>query len=411
MFGMRLILILAVMGGIIAYIADKLGSKIGKKKLTIMGLRPHKTSVLLTVLSGVVIAGCTVGVLAVSSQSARTALFGMEKLQKEMSVLNEEKTKVAEELKGALEEVKLKNGQIAKLDVEIKESQAAKAAAEANLNQAQDSLRAAEGDLEQAKDQYNLAQASLVTAKGEVASLTEARDRLNVEIKNLQQDTVLLEKGLNNMKEGQVLYRSGEVVFAGVLKGRQDEAQNKDQVQWLIRSANAAVLDRVGLEGQKGLEPVWIIKDEYGRLLESLNGSKNDLIVRIRAAANTVVGEPVICRLEIKDNKLIFDDGALIYRKIIDMDNQKQSTDATFMEFLSEVNKLSVETGVLQDPVTGKVGNMDVATMVELVKKMQKLGGKLLVSAYASGNIYSAGPVHLKVDVEKVIDSAVRGIN
>ena len=84
MFGIRLMFLLAVMGGVIAFIADKLGSKIGKKKLTVFGLRPHDTSVLLTVLSGVLISLLSIGILAVSSESARTALFGMEKLQKEL---------------------------------------------------------------------------------------------------------------------------------------------------------------------------------------------------------------------------------------------------------------------------------------------------------------------------------------
>ena len=88
MFGIRLIFLLAVLGGVIAFIADKLGSKIGKKKLRIFGLRPHDTSVLLTVLSGVLISLFSMGILAVSSESARTALFGMEKLQKELQQLN-----------------------------------------------------------------------------------------------------------------------------------------------------------------------------------------------------------------------------------------------------------------------------------------------------------------------------------
>ena len=87
MFGIRLMFLLAVMGGIIAFIADKMGSKIGKKKLSVFGLRPHDTSVLLTVLSGVLISLLSVGILAISSESARTALFGMEKLQKELSRL------------------------------------------------------------------------------------------------------------------------------------------------------------------------------------------------------------------------------------------------------------------------------------------------------------------------------------
>ena len=35
MYGIFLIAIIAVMGGAIAYIGDKLGTKVGKKKLTI----------------------------------------------------------------------------------------------------------------------------------------------------------------------------------------------------------------------------------------------------------------------------------------------------------------------------------------------------------------------------------------
>ena len=59
MFGLRLILILAVVGGLIAFIGDKLGSKIGKKKLSVFGLRPYHTSVLMTVITGILIASIT----------------------------------------------------------------------------------------------------------------------------------------------------------------------------------------------------------------------------------------------------------------------------------------------------------------------------------------------------------------
>lgn len=37
--GITLILVLALMGGLIAYLGDKLGSKIGKKRLRLFGLR------------------------------------------------------------------------------------------------------------------------------------------------------------------------------------------------------------------------------------------------------------------------------------------------------------------------------------------------------------------------------------
>ena len=82
MVGIRLIVIMAIVGALIAYIADKMGSKIGKKKLSVFGLRPKYTSILLTALSGSIIAVLTISVMAIASQSARTALFGMDKLQK-----------------------------------------------------------------------------------------------------------------------------------------------------------------------------------------------------------------------------------------------------------------------------------------------------------------------------------------
>ena len=178
MFGFRLMFLLAVMGGIIAFIADKLGSKIGKKKLSVFGLRPHDTSVLLTVLSGVLIALFSVGVLAVSSESARTALFGMEKLQKELFRLTAEKNTAEEEYSKAMASLKEKNAAIAELDKKIQKVNADKVAAEENLAAANNSLNEVRG-------QYEVTQGALVNAKNEVQSLNEARNKLNEEIKSL----------------------------------------------------------------------------------------------------------------------------------------------------------------------------------------------------------------------------------
>lgn len=399
MFGVRLIVILALMGGIIAYIADKLGSKIGKKRLTIFGLRPHKTSVLLTVLSGILIAACTIGVLAVASQSARTALFGMDKLQKEMASLTEQKKAAQAQLDDALAALRDKNVAIAKLDEAIKNAQSAREAAEGNLAKAQ-------GELTTAREQYAAAQGSLVAAHSEVDNLTAAKAKLNEEIKALNNETDKLKQGLLTMKEGHVLYRSGEVVFAGVLQGGQSDAEVDKQVKWLIKNANVAALERLGLNPAADVEPVWIMKDEYERLSTSLKNSKTDLLVRVRAVSNIIAGQPVVCALNIYPNRKIFNNGALIYRTVVDMDETRIPTETKFMLFLNNVNKLTVQAGVLPDPVSGKVGAMDAASILETEKKMQRAGGKVLLSAYADGDIATAGPVRLKIDVERIADAS-----
>ena len=395
MFGIRLMFLLAVMGGIIAFIADKLGSKIGKKKLSVFGLRPHDTSVLLTVLSGVLISLISVGILAISSESARTALFGMEKLQKELFRLTAEKTAAAEEYNKAMASLKEKNDAIAALDNKIKEANAEKEIAETRLHSANTSL-------DEVRGQYQATQGALVNAKNEVQSLTEARDKLNEEIKDLQQETEELQQGLAFMRGGQMMYRSGEVVFAGIVHTGTDE-ENRNQMSWLMETANAAAMNRIGLEPSSKAEIVWAQRDEVERLLKLLGKAKgNNVLVRIRSLANTVVGQPVLCGLEVIPNKLIFRDGARICHQVIDMNDKKVSPDQAFLLFLQEVNQASVKAGVMPDPMTGKVGNMNAVTMVETVTKMQRMGGKIRLTAFADGNITTAGPVELKLKLEKV---------
>ena len=46
MVGIRMIVIMAIVGGMIAYIADNMGSKIGKKRMSIFGLGHKHTSIL-----------------------------------------------------------------------------------------------------------------------------------------------------------------------------------------------------------------------------------------------------------------------------------------------------------------------------------------------------------------------------
>ena len=395
MFGIRLMFLLAVMGGIIAFIADKLGSRIGKKKLSVFGLRPHDTSVLLTVLSGVAISLLSVGILAISSESARTALFGMEKLQKELFRLTAEKTTAEEEYNKAMASLKEKNDAITALDEKMQKVNADKAAAEENLRNANSSLNEVRG-------QYQATQGALVNAKNEVQSLTEARDKLNEEIKDLQQETDALQQGLAFMRGGQMLYRGGEVVFAGVIHTGTEE-ENRNQMSWLMEGANTAAMNRIGLDPSSKAEIVWTQRDEFDRLLNLLGKAKgNNVLVRVRSLANTVVGQPVLCGLEVIPNKLIFKDGTKIHQKVIDVNANKHALDQAFVEFLQEVNEHSVKAGVMPDPMTGKVGNMNAVTMVDTVTKMQRMGGKIRLTAYADGNITTAGPVELKLKLEKV---------
>lgn len=90
MYGVILVLVIAILGGLIALLGDRVGMKVGKKRLSIFGLRPKYTSMLITVVTGVLIAGTTLLLLALVSNDVRTALFRMKTLEQELAATKTE---------------------------------------------------------------------------------------------------------------------------------------------------------------------------------------------------------------------------------------------------------------------------------------------------------------------------------
>lgn len=379
MVGIRLIVIMAVVGGFIAYMADKMGSKIGKKKMSVFGLRPKHTSILLTVTSGTIIAVLTISVMAIASQSARTALFGMDKLQQELKMLNDEKANAAVALDEAKNRVEVQNKKISELDAKMQESMQENDAMEIKLAEIN---------------------AMYSRAQNEVAELTNAKDMLTSEIKDLEQTTEALRKGIINMREGQVYYRTGEVVYAGVMRGGLKHDENIAQVNWLLQNANETALQRLGMqETEQPLQAIWISKNMVENAVDALDKSRGNLFFRIRTVANIMVGELAVCDIEMFENQFIYSDDTLILSIDYNLRDNKDNNENLIMAFLSQVNHNAVQAGVLPDPLTGKVGNLDAATMIETSNAIRRTNGIFTLNAYAKGDITTAGPVRIRLEV------------
>ena len=64
-------LMLVVLGGVIAYFADRLGRTLGKKRLSLFGLRPRHTAEVLTVFAGAIIPIVTFAIVMAASADVR----------------------------------------------------------------------------------------------------------------------------------------------------------------------------------------------------------------------------------------------------------------------------------------------------------------------------------------------------
>ena len=85
MTGWLLIIFLLVLGGILSTLGDFIGTKIGKARLSIFKLRPRRTAVLITILTGSFISSLSLSLILLVDRQLRVGLFRLNDLQTELN--------------------------------------------------------------------------------------------------------------------------------------------------------------------------------------------------------------------------------------------------------------------------------------------------------------------------------------
>ena len=167
-----------------------------------------------------------------------------------------------------------------------------------------------------------------------------------------------------------------------------------------LAAANQAILARMEVK-TKDVQALWLPNTMVQEAEKVLASSQGTLYVRICAAGNIISGEMAVSRLEMVPNKIVYEDGQKILTENITVASDGRNINSSLMYFLSEINKSAVAAGVMPDPLTGKVGNIDAASMIDVSTKMRELGGNMTLTAYAKQDINVAGPVLLRLEVRR----------
>lgn len=383
MYGIVLVFILIVMGGAIAYIGDKLGTKVGKRKMSIFGLRPKHTSIIVTIITGILITSLTLGVLALTSQNVRVALFGMEKLNQQI-----------QETREKLESITLALEQVNK---EREETQA-------QLEKVQQDYKAASSDLEKSHEQIaalEQVKQSLEAAKAQldqkVAGLTEQQAVLEGDIEHLSTLAYRLNKGLQFVREGEIVYQAGQVIDSAVIPYSADADENSAHLKGILNEVNQKVLQQLGLG--ENFEVLWVSQQAFDQAIARLSAAKGEKVVRLAAAGNIVYGEPVRVQIEVHPNQLIYEQGQLVYTETVSLSSALEA-ERVVLDFLQKVNAEAIRQGVLPDPLRGTVGTMGGAQFYDIVNELERLNGTVEISAFASVATHAAGPLRLNVGIQ-----------
>lgn len=396
MYGIMLIVVLILTGGVIAFIGDRLGSKVGKKKLSLFGLRPRHTSILVTIITGILITTVTFGILAIASKDVRTALFGMNKLKAELN----EKQSMLEEASGAL--VNVKN------DLNMTKEEYAKS--KKDLEETQEDLEIAQ----QAAELLRQEQVALQNRNQELwsdnqtliehnQSLAENNQFLLANNESLKADNLELEKtnndlqeGIENIRERPIIYRVGELLASGVIKKTDDPVKIQNDLNQIIALANSKIIDRLGTEGSK--DGVWIYPIEYQKAMDRLKQAKGDTVIRLIVAANLVKGDPVLTELEMHPNRVVYQENEFVYQKIYNVPIDGSNSEMLISDFLRNVNMTAINNGILPNPLTGTVGVINGNQIYAIEKALAENRGKdVLISAFAAADTEVLGPLRLHI--------------
>ena len=78
------ILLLLILGGILSTLGDRLGTKVGKARLSIFKLRPKSTAVLITVFTGSIISAISFATMVIFDRDLRVGLFQLEGIREKI---------------------------------------------------------------------------------------------------------------------------------------------------------------------------------------------------------------------------------------------------------------------------------------------------------------------------------------
>ncbi|MGD1938119.1 MAG: DUF3084 domain-containing protein [Cyanophyceae cyanobacterium] len=430
-FGYVLIVLAAIaLGGLIATVGDRLGSRVGKARLRLFNLRPRQTATVITIATGGLISALTVGLVvllgALELEQVQTQL---RQSREDLDEASTDQKQVSQSLnrlratqrmtRGQLERsqerldaAQKRFGQVSKragdLQKDIQRLGAERKRLDQQLQRLQvdrDRLgvenRQKGAQIAQREAQLRSVGSRLQAAQRQFSQSQVQLERLAEEVRSLEQQAQILRGGSVALRRGQVL--------AGTLVQVRSPQEARLVLQQLLNVANetASQAIRPGLDREQVLR---ISRGELDSGIAQLPDGK-EYLVRVLSAANYVVGEgPVQVGLEVIENRTVIRAGALLTRGTFGRDNLSRDEVRDRLELLIAQAQFRARlAGVVID--TPRIATVE--GLVRLAVWLTEQRDPVEVQILANDDLQTVGPLWMRFvavrDGEVLFDSAESG--
>lgn len=450
MSGYFFILAILILGGVIATVGDRIGSKVGKARLSVFNLRPRNTATLVTIVTGGVISTSTLAILLATNSQLRDGLFRLAEIRKELDLTQLEKQNAEAELKVAKQQKQLAQTELNRINLSLQEALTRQSETEAQLQQSQQNLQALQAELSQIQTQeaelldrvqrLDEEQRVLTAEKGKLAEerdrlsedlqkitteasmlreqvqssqnrlkeLTNQQVRLTKEVENLEETKNVLTKSIDTLRQGGVRITKDQVLAAVVIPANISPLEQRQSVLQLLQLADQNARRELDFPDNTPLI-LNITTEDIDRIIARLQTEKEknrqlkpserseSFIVRIRSAENYLRKERNIAiKADIDRNKLIFARGATIVSLPFNPDMSDPELEEQFDKLFGLVRFRVVQEGVIPNPETGEIGRFGSSllqsstNLVQLVNEVKQRRNPFEIRAIAKVDIFRA---------------------
>jgi uncharacterized protein (DUF3084 family) len=411
MYGAVLIIVLIFISGLIAYIGDLIGMKVGRKRLSLFGLRPKYTSILVTILTGILIATTTITLLLVTSRGVRMALFNMQAMVAELNTLTHKVAVKDNKLKDMKNEIKAKSEELTSLKEQKKDI-------EEQLQETIDEYQATEKKLKESEVELKELTKTKQKLKNKVNSLGQEVDVLENKIKDLASQKKVLENRVNNLSyslkfvgqkylnsmTGDIVYQKGEMIHSEVIEAGASDRIIVRRLDEFIGNANRKAIKK-GIENQRSNRVIKMYEEDLFRVAKTLRQKSTRMVVRLIAQKNTLQDEEVVAKFSLYEDYQVYHKNQLIAKRQINNAESLKELEQKLETFLTKVNNQAIKDGLIPNS-QGQVGSLNFSRFYSLFNKLQRLEKPVQVKVVAKEDIWRSDS--LTSNIEFIVRSLAR---
>lgn len=239
--GYILIAAILILGGVIATVGDRIGTRVGKARLSLFNLRPKKTAVIVTIFTGGLISATTLAILFAADEGLRKGLFELEDIQRDLGQKREQ-LKTAETQKGQVER-------------ELNQSRQERSQVQQELQTINKYLRAAntkqkatQSQLNRTLNQQAKTQVRLYETQSRLGGIVVQYQQAKTELQTLYNQRLTLQGAVQELKsERERLYAQSKQVINEAKTAIEKRDRKITKLDKLIQNRNLQIKQREGV--------------------------------------------------------------------------------------------------------------------------------------------------------------------